>query len=56
VQSHSDHRIAMSLALAGTVASDEVLVEDVATVDTSFPGFCERMASIGAEIRPITKS
>jgi len=56
VQSHGDHRIAMSLALAGTVASDEVLVEDVATVDTSFPGFCERMASIGAEIRPITKS
>jgi 3-phosphoshikimate 1-carboxyvinyltransferase len=56
VQSHGDHRIAMSLALAGTIASDEVLVEDVVAVDTSFPGFCDCMASIGAEIRPIVKS
>jgi len=55
VQSHGDHRIAMSLALAGTVASDEVLVEDVAAVDTSFPGFCDCMASIGASIRPVNE-
>jgi len=54
VQSHGDHRIAMSLALAGTVADDEVLVEDVAAVDTSFPGFCDCMESIGANIRPMT--
>ena len=50
VQSYGDHRVAMSLALAGTVASDVVIVEDVASVDTSFPGFCECMATIGAEI------
>ncbi len=56
VQSHGDHRIAMSLALAGTVAGDEVRVEDVAAVDTSFPGFCDCMASIGANIRPISGS
>ena len=55
VQSHGDHRIAMSLALAGTVASDEVLVEDVTAVDTSFPGFCDCMASIGANIRPVNE-
>jgi len=55
VQSHGDHRIAMSLALAGTVASDEVLVEGVAAVDTSFPGFCDCMASIGANIRPVNE-
>ncbi len=52
VRSHGDHRIAMALAIAGTVASDEVLVEDVAAVNTSFPGFCDCMASIGAAIRP----
>lgn len=52
VKSHGDHRIAMSLAVAGTVASAAVLVEDVAAVDTSFPGFCDCMASIGANIRP----
>ena len=55
VQSHGDHRIAMSLALAGTVARDEVLVEDVAAVDTSFPGYCDCMASIGANIRPVNE-
>jgi 3-phosphoshikimate 1-carboxyvinyltransferase len=51
VQSCGDHRVAMSLAVAGTVASDGVLVEDVAAVETSFPGFPELMAEVGAEIR-----
>ena len=50
VQSHGDHRIAMSLAIAGSVASAPVVVEDVAAVDTSFPGFCECMAAIGVKI------
>lgn len=50
VQSCGDHRVAMSLALAGTIASDEVIVDDVAAVDTSFPGFRDVMAAIGAEI------
>ena len=51
VESFGDHRIAMSLALAGTVADDEVVVENVAAVDTSFPGFAECMASIGVDMR-----
>ena len=50
VQSFGDHRVAMSLALAGTVASDAVIVEDVESVDTSFPGFCDCMNSLGADI------
>jgi len=50
VQSHGDHRVAMSLAVAGSIATDEVVVEDVAAVDTSFPGFCDLMSSIGANI------
>ena len=50
VKSHGDHRVAMSLALAGTVASDTVIVEDVESVDTSFPGFCECMNGLGADI------
>jgi 5-enolpyruvylshikimate-3-phosphate synthase len=41
----------MSLALAGSAATDEVIVEDVATVQTSFPGFQDCMAAIGADIR-----
>ena len=51
VDSFGDHRIAMSLALAGTVADDEVVVDDVAAVDTSFPGFAACMTSIGVNIR-----
>jgi 3-phosphoshikimate 1-carboxyvinyltransferase len=55
VQSHGDHRIAMSLALAGTVAADIVTVKNVAAVDTSFPGFCDCMAAIGADIQTAEK-
>ena len=53
LECYGDHRIAMSLAIAGTVASDEVLVQDVAAVETSFPGFSDCMASIGAVISPV---
>jgi 5-enolpyruvylshikimate-3-phosphate synthase len=45
----------MSLALAGTVASDIVTVKNVAAVDTSFPGFCDCMAAIGADIQTAEK-
>ena len=56
VQSCGDHRVAMSLAVAGTAATDEVGVEDVAAVDTSFPGFRELMGSLGAEIKLLRES
>ncbi|NLA69000.1 MAG: 3-phosphoshikimate 1-carboxyvinyltransferase [Gammaproteobacteria bacterium] len=39
VDSHGDHRIAMAFAVAAQLADGEVLVEDVANVATSFPGF-----------------
>lgn len=50
VESFGDHRVAMSLAIAGTVADGEVIVKDVASVDTSFPGFRDCLTSIGAGI------
>jgi 3-phosphoshikimate 1-carboxyvinyltransferase len=50
VDSFGDHRVAMSLAVAATVASGEVEIRDVASVDTSFPGFETCLASIGANI------
>lgn len=50
VMSRGDHRVAMAMVVAGTVATDEVIVEDVATVATSFPGFQDCMAAIGADI------
>jgi 3-phosphoshikimate 1-carboxyvinyltransferase len=38
-ESHGDHRIAMSLAVAGLAARGETVVHDTAWIDTSFPGF-----------------
>jgi len=38
-ESHGDHRIAMSLAVAGLAAEGETIVRDAGWIDTSFPGF-----------------
>ena len=38
-QSHGDHRVAMTLAMAGLVAQGETRVEDAACISTSFPDF-----------------
>ena len=52
VDSFGDHRVAMSLAVAGTIASGPVTVSNVAAVDTSFPGFSDCMQALGVDIRP----
>ena len=41
VESHLDHRIAMSFAVAGLVATGPVRINDCSHVATSFPGFLE---------------
>ena len=51
VESFGDHRIAMSFAVAGTVADGPVTVRDVAAVETSFPGFEDCLRGVGANIR-----
>ena len=38
-ESHGDHRIAMSIAVAGLAAKGDTVVKDAAWIDTSFPGF-----------------
>ena len=39
VKTHLDHRIAMSMAVAGLVSRDGVEVDDTSPIATSFPGF-----------------
>ncbi|RPI34481.1 MAG: 3-phosphoshikimate 1-carboxyvinyltransferase, partial [Nitrospiraceae bacterium] len=39
VESHGDHRIAMSMAVAGLVAEGRTLINGASAVDISFPGF-----------------
>ncbi len=46
VDSHGDHRLAMALAVAALVADGDVVVENAACIDDSFPGFCELMAGV----------
>lgn len=41
IDSHGDHRIAMSFAIAGLIADGAVRIDDCANVATSFPGFME---------------
>jgi 3-phosphoshikimate 1-carboxyvinyltransferase len=51
VESHGDHRIAMSFAMAALQASGPVQILDCANVNTSFPGFVELAAAAGLQIR-----
>ena len=41
VDSHGDHRLAMALAVAGLIAEEEVVIENVDCIADSFPGFIE---------------
>jgi len=53
VDSYGDHRVAMALAVAGTVAVEKLVIRVVDSVDTSFPGFIDCMESIGANIQGV---
>jgi len=51
IDSHGDHRIAMSFAVAALAASGPVTVRDCKNVDTSFPGFAQLAARAGLSIK-----
>lgn len=50
VHSHSDHRIAMSFAIAALRAREPIVIDDCANVNTSFPGFVELARACGMSI------
>lgn len=50
VDSHGDHRIAMSFAIAALRSSGEILINDCANVATSFPGFVELVNQVGMNV------
>lgn len=45
-ETHGDHRIAMSMAIAGLAAEGGNEIDDVACIDTSFPGFLGLLATL----------
>jgi 3-phosphoshikimate 1-carboxyvinyltransferase len=48
IVTHLDHRIAMSHAIAALACRAPVTIDDMAPVDTSFPGFAATLAELGA--------
>ena len=56
VSSGGDHRMAMALTVAGLIAEGETLVDDVACVATSYPGFAETVNALAGapviEVQP----
>lgn len=50
VDSHGDHRVAMTLAIAGTQADGETIIENAQCVDVTYPGFIDALKSLGADL------
>jgi len=50
VDSHGDHRLAMSLAVAGLIADGETTITNAEAYRESFPNFVELMHALGANI------
>ncbi|RUZ53952.1 3-phosphoshikimate 1-carboxyvinyltransferase, partial [Mesorhizobium sp. M7A.F.Ca.CA.004.05.2.1] len=50
VQTHLDHRIAMSFLVMGLATEKPVTIDDQAMIATSFPEFMGLMTGLGAEI------
>jgi 3-phosphoshikimate 1-carboxyvinyltransferase len=51
VQTHMDHRLAMSALVLGTGSRDPVTVDNTAFIDTSFPGFAALMTGLGCRFQ-----
>lgn len=50
VYSHEDHRLAMSLIVAGMAADGETIIDSVECISKTYPGFFSAFKSIGAKI------
>ncbi|MEL6482397.1 MAG: 3-phosphoshikimate 1-carboxyvinyltransferase, partial [Pseudomonadota bacterium] len=50
VETHLDHRIAMSFVCLGFGAERPVRIDDAAPIATSFPGFIDLMNGLGASV------
>lgn len=50
IDSHNDHRIAMSFSVAATAASGETVINNAEVVDKSYPDFYNDLKMLGANI------
>lgn len=54
--SRGDHRLAMTLAVAGLLADGETTIEDAGAVDVSYPAFWHDLARLTGEPAPTERS
>ena len=54
INSQHDHRIGMSFLVLGMASQAPIQVDDVATINTSFPGFADKMNQVGAQIQSVS--
>ncbi len=50
VETHMDHRLAMSALVFGQATQEPMQIDDASFIDTSFPGFVALMRQLGAKI------
>jgi 3-phosphoshikimate 1-carboxyvinyltransferase len=50
VETHMDHRLAMSALIFGQVTANPMMIDDSRFIETSFPGFVPLMQGLGAQI------
>lgn len=50
VESHDDHRLGMTLAVAGLIADSPTTINEANCIADSFPGFVETMQALGAKM------
>ena len=52
LSSRADHRMVMTLALAGMVAEGRTTIRDIECVRKTFPTFVRQMAAVGCDLQP----
>lgn len=50
VKSHGDHRLAMTLCVAGLASEEPIIVDDAEVITQSFPEFSSHLKALGAEV------
>ena len=50
VEGHDDHRVVMSLAIAGTFAAGETVIHGAEALEVTYPGFVEDLQTLGGNV------
>ncbi len=54
VDGHDDHRVAMSLTVAGLVSEEQTIIHDAKCAGDSFPGFADLISRLGGQLHEVS--